>query len=86
MGLKGEIVSTPGHSDDSVTLGAGRGVAFTGDLTPLMFVPDDPADLAYQSWQSSARKACTRSIRAMARYIISNPARWSNGIDVTLSG
>lgn len=51
IGVPGEIVPTPGHSDDSVTLVLDEGAAFTGDLTPLSMVPPDPADLAYQSWQ-----------------------------------
>jgi endoribonuclease LACTB2 len=32
IGLAGEIVGTPGHSDDSVTLVLDSGEAFTGDL------------------------------------------------------
>jgi ribonuclease/clavin/mitogillin len=52
IGIQGEIISTPGHSDDSVTLVLDEGAAFTGDLTPLMMVPQDPTDLAYRSWES----------------------------------
>ncbi len=33
INLEGEIISTPGHSDDSVTLILDAGLAFTGDLT-----------------------------------------------------
>ena len=33
IGIDGQIVSTPGHSDDSVTLLLDDGSAFTGDLT-----------------------------------------------------
>jgi glyoxylase-like metal-dependent hydrolase (beta-lactamase superfamily II) len=51
IGVQGEILSTPGHSDDSVTLVLDEGAAFTGDLTPPAMVPQDPADLSYQSWQ-----------------------------------
>jgi glyoxylase-like metal-dependent hydrolase (beta-lactamase superfamily II) len=51
VGIQGEIISTPGHSDDSVTLVLDEGLAFTGDLTSPLLVPDDPADLAYQSWE-----------------------------------
>jgi glyoxylase-like metal-dependent hydrolase (beta-lactamase superfamily II) len=51
IGVAGEILSTPGHSDDSVTLVLDEGAAFTGDLTPVSMVPPDPADLTYQSWQ-----------------------------------
>ncbi len=50
IGIAGEILATPGHSDDSVTLMLDEGVAFTGDLTPPVMVPDDPTDPAYQSW------------------------------------
>jgi glyoxylase-like metal-dependent hydrolase (beta-lactamase superfamily II) len=51
IGVAGEILSTPGHSDDSVTLVLDEGAAFTGDLTPVSMVPSDPADQAYRSWQ-----------------------------------
>lgn len=51
IGVAGEILSTPGHSDDSVTLVLDEGAAFTGDLTPPSMVPPDPVDRAYQSWQ-----------------------------------
>ncbi len=50
IGIEGEIISTPGHSDDSVTLVLDEGLAFTGDLTTPTAVPDDPSDLTYQSW------------------------------------
>lgn len=32
LGIDGEIIATPGHSDDSVTLILDEGAAFTGDL------------------------------------------------------
>ena len=32
LGIKGEIIATPGHSDDSVSLILDTGEAFTGDL------------------------------------------------------
>jgi endoribonuclease LACTB2 len=41
MGLKGEILHTPGHSDDSVTLILDEGYAFTGDLHPAFMNIDD---------------------------------------------
>ncbi|HEX9988222.1 MAG TPA: MBL fold metallo-hydrolase [Chloroflexia bacterium] len=51
IGVKGEIISTPGHSDDSVTLILDEGVAFTGDLTSPLAVPQDPVEITYQSWE-----------------------------------
>jgi len=51
IGFAGEIVHTPGHSDDSVTLVLDDGRAFTGDLTPEAMVGgEDPAVVA-RSWQ-----------------------------------
>ena len=49
LGIAGEILLTPGHSDDSVTLILDSGEAFTGDLPPpgLFGDPQHPAE---QSW------------------------------------
>lgn len=59
IGIRGEIISTPGHSPDSVSLILDEGLAFTGDLTALSIVPDDPADLARQSWEKIRAKGVT---------------------------
>ncbi|MCL5995979.1 MAG: MBL fold metallo-hydrolase [Chloroflexi bacterium] len=50
IGIEGEIISTPGHSDDSVTLVLDEGAAFTGDLpSPALAVEDAVAEVT-QSW------------------------------------
>ena len=41
LGLSGEIIHTPGHSDDSVTLILDEGYAFTGDLHPAFMMNED---------------------------------------------
>lgn len=41
IGVNGEIINTPGHSDDSVTLILDEGFAFTGDLHPGFMNIDD---------------------------------------------
>jgi endoribonuclease LACTB2 len=41
IGIEGEIIATPGHSDDSVTLLLDEGAAFTGDLPHPMMAADD---------------------------------------------
>jgi glyoxylase-like metal-dependent hydrolase (beta-lactamase superfamily II) len=46
IGIDGQIVSTPGHSDDSVTLLLDDGSAFTGDLT----APQMANEVAQASW------------------------------------
>jgi ribonuclease/clavin/mitogillin len=52
IGIQGEIIATPGHSDDSVTLILDDGSAFTGDLTHPMMVADDPSNPASHSWNT----------------------------------
>ncbi len=49
LGLSGEIIPTPGHSDDSVTLILDDGLAFTGDLPPRFIVREDDA-VTKASW------------------------------------
>ena len=58
LGLAGEIISTPGHSDDSVTLVLDDGAAFTGDL-PSPAIDSGNAQVA-QSWQAIRGLGATR--------------------------
>jgi glyoxylase-like metal-dependent hydrolase (beta-lactamase superfamily II) len=51
IGIGGEILPTPGHSDDSVSLLLDNGVAFTGDLPPFEYAWGDRADLMIASWR-----------------------------------
>ncbi len=69
-GIAGEIISTPGHSDDSVTLVLDEGVAFTGDLTHPGITTGDPRNPVLQSW------AKIRSLQATTIYPGHGPV-WS---------
>lgn len=60
IGIVGEIVHTPGHSDDSVSLLLDDGSAFTGDLTPIALATDDDAHLVSQSWRLLQARGATR--------------------------
>jgi glyoxylase-like metal-dependent hydrolase (beta-lactamase superfamily II) len=51
IGIEGEIVHTPGHSDDSVTLVLDIGCAFTGDLTLERMAQEEQAETIARSWQ-----------------------------------
>lgn len=51
IGLAGEILPTPGHSADSVSLLLDDGSVFTGDLTPRMYADGDYADTVKASWR-----------------------------------
>jgi glyoxylase-like metal-dependent hydrolase (beta-lactamase superfamily II) len=51
VGIAGEILHTPGHSDDSVSVLLDNGTVFTGDLThPTMVGAEDP-DVVRASWR-----------------------------------
>jgi endoribonuclease LACTB2 len=51
MGIAGEVLHTPGHSDDSVSLLLDSGDVFTGDLTHPTLVTDAEAEVTLASWQ-----------------------------------
>lgn len=51
IGLAGEIVPTPGHSDDSVSVVLDSGEAFTGDLTHPAMVGLEDAAVVAASWR-----------------------------------
>lgn len=51
IGIPGEIVHTPGHSEDSVSLLLDDGSVFTGDLTPPDLVGMEDPEVVSASWQ-----------------------------------
>jgi endoribonuclease LACTB2 len=55
IGVRGEIVATPGHSDDSVSLVLDSGMAFIGDLHRPDFVLDEARQATCQSWKTLLR-------------------------------
>lgn len=50
LGIGGEIIHTPGHTDDSISLILDEGIAFTGDL-PGPTWGEDPMHQVEKSWQ-----------------------------------
>ena len=78
-GIPGEIVHTPGHSDDSVTLILDDGRAFTGDLTnEAMVANEDPAIVA-RSWQLLRDHGVTTIYAGHGPIRPLRPSRW-NGL------
>jgi glyoxylase-like metal-dependent hydrolase (beta-lactamase superfamily II) len=60
LGIEGQILHTPGHSDDSVSLLLDSGAAFTGDLThPAMVAPGE-SEAVSASWQLLRRHGAVR--------------------------
>ncbi len=66
LGWAGEIIPTPGHSDDSVTLILDEGLAFTGDLPPRFIIPDEDLT-SRQSWDKIYQHKITRIFPAHGR-------------------
>ncbi len=60
IGIAGEIVPTPGHSDDSVSLLLDDGSAFTGDLTPLSMTGQVEAGTVAASWRLLRHRGASR--------------------------
>ncbi|HEX2696549.1 MAG TPA: MBL fold metallo-hydrolase [Anaerolineales bacterium] len=59
IGMQGEIIPTPGHSDDHVTLILDEGFAFTGDLPPRFLVMDED-QVTKESWDKIYQHKITR--------------------------
>jgi glyoxylase-like metal-dependent hydrolase (beta-lactamase superfamily II) len=51
IGVAGEILETPGHSPDSISLLLEGGAAFIGDLPAPEFAAEESAPLVRASWQ-----------------------------------
>ncbi len=58
--IPGEIVHTPGHSDDSVSLLLDDGSVFTGDLTHPDFVGTEDPTIVSASWRLLWQRGATR--------------------------
>ena len=59
LGLQGEIIPTPGHSEDSVALILDEGFAFTGDLAQRFMLPENDLT-SRQSWDRIDQHRITR--------------------------
>ena len=61
IGIRGEILHTPGHSDDSVSLLLDDGSVFTGDLTsPALIGEDEAGAAAAASWRLLRERGAAR--------------------------
>ena len=69
LGIAGEIVATPGHSDDSVTLVLDSGEAFTGDLQGESRADEADVEKVPASWAS------LRAMRATTIFPGHGPSR-----------
>jgi glyoxylase-like metal-dependent hydrolase (beta-lactamase superfamily II) len=60
IGIAGEILSTPGHSNDSVSLLLDDGSVFTGDLSHPSLAEETTASLVAASWRLLRDRGATR--------------------------
>ncbi len=60
IGIPGEVLPTPGHSDDSISLLLDDGSAFTGDLTPPQLIGPEDAPVVHTSWRLLRERGATR--------------------------
>ena len=60
IGIPGEIVHTPGHSEDSVSLLLDDGSVFTGDLTHPAYVWENDAAAVLASWRLLRERGATQ--------------------------
>ncbi len=58
IGIAGEILHTPGHSDHCISLLLDDGSVFTGDLPPETYAFDNPVALA--TWKRLRERGATR--------------------------
>jgi glyoxylase-like metal-dependent hydrolase (beta-lactamase superfamily II) len=59
IGIAGEIVHTPGHSADSVSLVLDSSIAFTGDLPPMSKLASEDPHVLAESWQKLRDRGVT---------------------------
>jgi endoribonuclease LACTB2 len=60
IGIPGEILPTPGHSDDSISLLLDDGSVFTGDLTRPTFIGGEDPAVVLASWRLLRERGATR--------------------------
>lgn len=70
IGIAGEVVHTPGHSEDSVSLLLDDGSVFTGDLTHPSLATEEDAAVVAASWERLRELGATRV------YPGHGPIRW----------
>jgi glyoxylase-like metal-dependent hydrolase (beta-lactamase superfamily II) len=66
LAMKGEIISTPGHSPDHVTLVLDEGIAFTGDLPSKNCVSGESE--VFKDWQRLGAMNVTKVYPAHGLY------------------
>lgn len=60
VGIAGEIIYTPGHSDDSISLWLDEGILFVGDLNPLYELELHKGTRIGESWETLLSRKPTR--------------------------
>jgi ribonuclease/clavin/mitogillin len=75
MGFHGEIVETPGHSEDSISLVLDSGIAMIGDLALPGLVSEEQTAQICASWEKLLAKGVQRFYHSHTDYIPAELAR-----------
>ncbi len=67
LGIQGEVIPTPGHSEDSVSLVLDEGAAFVGDLYPIGMAPAFHNPRLDESWAALLARGIRRVYYGHAR-------------------
>lgn len=57
LGIEGELIHTPGHSDDSISLLLDEGIVLVGDLNPLYELELHKGTIIGESWDNIFERA-----------------------------
>lgn len=68
IGIAGEILPTPGHSDDSISLLLDNDSVFTGDLTHPAFIGAEDPEVVLASWQLLRERGASECILGTAPF------------------
>jgi glyoxylase-like metal-dependent hydrolase (beta-lactamase superfamily II) len=80
LGIAGEVVPTPGHSDDSVSLVLDTGECFTGDLTMETMIGAEDPQVVAASWARLRALGARTVYGGHARpYAMPSPMEMSHG-------
>lgn len=76
LGIAGEILYTPGHSDDSITLWLDEGIALVGDLNPLYELPMHQGTQIAESWERVLARKPKKIYYGHARPSVMDGSGW----------
>ena len=72
LGTEGEIIPTPGHSDDSISLCLDSGEVFVGDLYPFYELKSHEEETVWESWRAIMKRSPKKIYYGHAKSYVCN--------------